>query len=121
MTDLDKEIKEIITEAVLQILNESSDTSIEDSSWEKIESLIVNWFMKTPSLRSNILSVSDEKEGAGSTHKIVIRDKHNNSIVVRRAIAEPYAKKALPQIANLISVLSSQQVKKVSPEEITFS
>jgi hypothetical protein len=118
----DREIKDIVTEAVLNALNDASDASSGgDRSWLAIEAQLTKWFQKVPSMKSNISKVSDEKEAAGSTHKIVIHDKRNNAIKVASGIAEPYAKKILPHIANLISVLSGQQVKDSSTSQVTFS
>jgi hypothetical protein len=112
----DQEIRDIVTEVVLSTLNETPDPA-----WLAIEAQITKWFQKVPSIKSNILKVTDEKEAAGSTHKIVIHDKRNNAIKIASGIAEPYAKKILPHVANLISVLSGQQVKDSSTSQVTFS
>jgi hypothetical protein len=108
----DRKLKELITEAVLSVMNEVT--------WPEIETQITKWFKLSPGLTGNIKSIDLQPVGHGLTKKIVLHDKRGNNVVLVADANPVFADKYLPVLSNLLSTLSGQIVGKSTKTSIIF-
>ena len=109
----DGKIKQLVTEAVLLVMNEET--------WSDIESKIDKWFKLSPGLTGNIKSIELQPGNHGLKKKIVLHDKRGNVVVLVAEASPEFSDKYLPVLANLLSSISGQEIYKTSPTSILFS
>ena len=108
-----KQLKKLIVESVLKELNEASQ-------WQDIESKIGKWFSLSPSLAGNIQSIETKPADHGLKKNIVLKDKRGNNVVLVGGASTEFTDKYMPILTNLLSTISSQEVKHSDNRSATF-
>lgn len=107
------ELKKLITETVINELNEAA-------AWSDIESKIDKWFKLSPGLTGNIQSVEVKPSQHGIAKNIVLHDKRGNNIILVGDASTEFTDKYMPYLTNLLSTISGQEVKQADTRIAKF-
>lgn len=98
------DLKTIVKECMLDILNEVNTAAIETASDN-----FGKWLKKSPSIAQNLAKLRAEKVGAGSTWGVFLYDNRGNKMLMAGGMTPQAAKALLPLVKDEIMGMIPQQ------------
>lgn len=110
-----KDLKEMVVESVLKILNEQTN----DPAREVISKLS-RWFALSPAMKTQVKSLTIEPQEHGSMHALVFHDTRGNKITLLHHTSRGAIDRIIPMVADFLSKASGKQADKAPGKAVVF-
>lgn len=109
------ELKEMVMESVLKILNEQTNDPAGD-----VISRLSRWFALSPAMKTQVKSLTIEPQEHGSMNVLVFHDMRGNKINLLHHTSREAIDRIIPTVADFLSKASGKQADKAPGKAVVF-